>query len=38
VCIAFLAFYATHFMKKDAPLVVLASGVLGIIAWATGCS
>ena len=38
VCIGFLAFYATHFMKRDAPLVVAASGVLGIIAWATGMS
>ena len=49
VVIGFLAFYATHFgvptgagagqvWKMPAPLAVVGGGVLGIIAWATGCT
>ena len=49
VVIGILAFYATHFgvptgvgkgevWKMPAPLAVVGGGVLGIIAWATGCT
>ena len=49
VVIGILAFYATHFgvptrtnkgevWKMPAPLAVVGGGVLGIIAWAAGCT
>ena len=50
VCIGILAFYAVHYgfpkpvgekgavYKVPAPLAVLGGGVLGIIAWAAGCT
>ena len=36
VVIGILAFCAVHLYKQQAPLVILGSGVLGIIAWAVG--
>lgn len=38
VCIGFLAFYAVHFLKVPAPAAILGGGVLGVIAWAAGCT